>query len=105
LGLLVSVGLAVAQRSAAGLLGGPPYGSLLGLVSGWRMLRGSRLGLAGAALFYALQVLSYFAAGWHLNIRSGLSYAAVLRLANGTLVINLVALAGLMLVGLLWLRR
>jgi hypothetical protein len=71
-------------------------------------LRGKVLGLWGAMLYYALQVLSYYppyAGGWSFSVRAGVSVGAVLHLRDGLFVINGIALALLAATGWIWARR
>ncbi len=106
IGLAVALGSAALQRMPAALLDAPPYASLLGVVSGLLALRGKLAGLLGGLLFYALQIPSYYSPRWHFNVRSGISVATVVELAHGVLVINVAALAGLLVtVWLLAARR
>lgn len=87
-----------------GWLGEPHHGAalalliavaLLGILSAALALKQQGLGWCGALLYYALQVLSYFpydgARPW--AIKAGVSVGVVLHLANGVLVLNMVAMA------------
>lgn len=80
---------------------------MLGLVSALLSLRGKVLGLWGAMLYYALQVLSYYpyAGGWSFSVKAGVSVGAVLHLRDGLFVINFIALALLAATGWICLRR
>lgn len=95
LGLLVALIAALLRQSPAGLVEHPPYTSLLGVLAAVLALRGMLAGLASGALFYGVQVVSYYGAGLQFNFRSGLSLGAVVHAAAGVVVINLAALAGL----------
>lgn len=79
--------------------------ALLGGVSAVLSLRGRRAGLYGDALYYAVQVPSWYpySPGWSYSVKAGISIAAVLHLAGGVLVVNGVALA--LLAATLWMLR
>ncbi|MFA9216475.1 MAG: hypothetical protein ACEQSK_05140 [Sphingomonadaceae bacterium] len=94
-----------------GWLGQPQQGAaqlvlvaatLLGALSAVMTLRGWRAGWAGGALYYALQVLSYYpysgASGY--SVKAGLSIGAVVHLSQGLFVVNVLALA--LLLATLW---
>lgn len=95
-GLLVSASVALLHHSAAGMIDSPPYVSLLGALAGLLALRAAWAGLVAGSIFYGLQVLSYHSIDQHINFRSGLSYGVVVHLPHGTLVINIIAVLGLL---------
>jgi len=80
---------------------------MLGLVSGLLSLRSKRIGLWGGALYYALQVFSYYpyGPGWAFSVKAGVSVGLVAHLHSGLFVLNVVALALLAATGWLLARR
>jgi len=112
--LLLNSGLALAV--SFGLLGTAPqdssawlYGAaLLGFVSGLLSLRRARAGLWGGALYYVVQLLSYFPHDGSavLGIKAGISLGMVMQFKTATVVVNLFALALLATTAtVLWRRR
>lgn len=114
--LLLNSGLALAV--SFGLLGGPLSGdeawwvfgaALLGFIAAVLSLRRHPLGLWGGALYYTLQVISYFpasgAAGF--SIKAGVSIGLVLHFSQSLIVVNMVALAllAVTITLLVWRRR
>lgn len=84
-----------------------PLLALLGIVAGALSLHGYIMGVWGGAVYYAPQVFSYYAYSnaWSFSFKSGLSLAAVLRLGDGVLVVNVLALALLALSAAILYRR
>lgn len=74
---------------------------LVGLVGGYALVRQQRLGLAGAAIHYGLQVFAYHSAAIHWVVRAGVALSWVFQLRQSVLVVNLLAL--LLCIGTLWL--
>lgn len=114
--LLLNSGLALAV--SLGLLGAPlaegdarlVFGAaMLGFVAAVLSLRGHKAGLWGGALYYAVQVVGYTpfdgSGGWTVN--AGLSIGLVLHFPQAVVVINMLALALLLLTFamLAWRRR
>jgi hypothetical protein len=97
LGLIVAVGVAMIRGSEPELSHTPPIASLLGVLAGALTVRGKIAGLIVGLFFYGLQVLSYYSSSIQFNFRSGFSLAKVVELSQGVLVINLAALAGLVI--------
>ncbi len=84
-----------------------PLLALLGLGAGVLSLRGYIAGVWGGAAYYAPQVFSYYAYSnaWSFSVKSGLSLAAVLRLSEGVLVVNVLALVLLIVSAAILYRR
>ena len=114
--LLLNSGLALAV--SLGLLGQPVEGAaamvvfgaaLLGFLAAVLSLKRRVLGLWGGALYYALQLVSYFPAGggWQFSVKAGVSVGLVMQFPTGVLVLNMVALALLAATSaaLIWRRR
>lgn len=114
--LLLNSGLALAV--CLGLLGEPlaegeasrVFGAaMLGFIAAVLCLRRHPAGLWGAALYYALQLVSYTpldgGAGW--SVKAGVSVGLVLQFSQSIIVVNMVALALLALTAALlaWRRR
>lgn len=100
--LLLNSALALAV--SLGLLGEPQHGTALTVLFGVAMLgcaaavlslKRMLWGLWGALLYYVLQVVSYFPydGSWQFSVKAGVSIGLVMRLQNGVLVLNMVALA------------
>lgn len=95
---------ALALGVSLGLLGEPQYGNaltvlfsvaMLGFLAAVLSLKRKLAGLWGGALYYLLQVGSYFPydGNWQFSIKAGVSIGVVMRFAHGVLVINMIALA------------
>ena len=95
LGLVVSLGTMLAVHAAPVELAALPLVAILGVLSGCLWLRGHVAGAWAGSVFYALQVVSYYAysGAWSFSVKSGLSLALVLHLPDGVLVVNVAALA------------
>lgn len=100
--LLLNCGLTLAV--SFGMLGAPQpaealpvlFGvGLFGFLAAVLSLKRWKIGLCGGMLYYALQVLSYFPhdGGWQFSVKAGVSVGLVMQFLNGTLVLNMVALA------------
>lgn len=100
-GLIVAASVATLRGLEAPWVFTPPIASLLGVVAGTLAVRGKRTGLIVGVLFYGLQVPSYYSPSIQFNFRAGFSLAKVVELSHGILIVNLVALAGLVIA--LWL--
>jgi hypothetical protein len=112
--LLLNSGLALAV--SLGLLGAvPPTGdmllhgvALLGFLAGVLSLRRARFGLWGGALYYSVQLFSYFSHGDGptFSVKAGVSLGVVMQFANATVVMNAFALVLLAAtLAVLWRRR
>jgi hypothetical protein len=112
--LLLNSGLALAV--SLGLLGAvPPTGdmllhgvALLGFLAGVLSLRRARFGLWGGALYYSVQLFSYFPHGDGpiFSVKAGVSLGVVMQFANATVVMNAFALVLLAAtLAVLWRRR
>lgn len=112
--LLLNSGLALAV--SLGLLGAaPPTGdmllhgvALLGFLAGVLSLRRARFGLWGGALYYSVQLFSYFphGDGPTFSVKAGVSLGVVMQFANATVVMNAFALVLLAAtLAVLWRRR
>jgi len=112
--LLLNSGLALAV--SLGLLGYPladgeatwVFGAaLLGFIAAVLSLRRHPAGLWGAALYYALQLVSYtpLAGGPGWSLKAGVNVGLVLQFSQAIVVINMVAVALFALTLLLLLKR
>lgn len=106
---LLALTMAFATMPAAWWLASAswPLLAFLGIAAGALSLRGYIMGVWGGAVYYAPQVFSYYAYSnaWSFSFKSGLSLAAVLRLRDGVLVVNVLALALLALSVAILYRR
>jgi hypothetical protein len=107
LALAVSLGLlgAAQDGDAAPLLFGA---AMLGFLSAVLSLKRSRYGLWGGAIYYAVQVVSYFPHDGSpaFSVKAGVSLGLVLRFGAGTVVLNMVALVLLAItLAVAWRRR
>jgi hypothetical protein len=93
LALAVSLGL-LGPTLAAGELPIVFGAAMLGFLAAVFSLKRRKIGLYGGALYYLLQVASFFPAdgGWEFSVKAGVSIAVVVPLHVGTVVVNLVAL-------------
>jgi hypothetical protein len=82
-------------RLVTGQEGAVPWLALLGVAAGALSLRGWRAAVWAGALFYAVQVCSFYsyAGSWSFSMKAGLSLAWVQHLEQGVLVVNLAAVA------------
>ena len=114
--LLLNSGLTLAV--SFGMLGAPQpaealpvlFGvGLFGFLAAVLSLKRWIIGPCGGMLYYALQVLSYFPhdGAWQFSVKAGVSVGLVMQFLNGTLVLNMVALALLAATAtvLVWLVR
>jgi hypothetical protein len=69
--------------------------ALLGFLSAVFSLKRAVIGLWGGALYYALQLASYYPAdgSWHFSVKAGLSIGLVMHFQSAVLVLNMVAAA------------
>jgi uncharacterized protein (TIGR03382 family) len=106
LALAVSLGLLGQRLDGAGaaLVFGA---ALLGFLAAVLSLKGWRAGLWGGALYYALQLASWFPAGGGAgySIKAGVSIGLVMRFQGGVLVLNTIALALLAATAAVLVRR
>ncbi|WP_229256277.1 hypothetical protein [Duganella lactea] len=110
--LLLNSGLALAV--SLGLLGQAPparmatFGvALLGFLAALLSLRRHRAGAWGGMLYYLPQVLIFhrFDGGWQFSLQAGVSLGVSLRVAEGVLVVNLLALVLLAVTAVVCYRR
>lgn len=83
-------------------------GALLGFLAGVLSLRRSRFGLWGGALYYSVQLFSYFphGDGPTFSVKAGVSLGVVMQFATATIVMNAFALVLLAAtLAVLWRRR
>ncbi|SDH23192.1 MULTISPECIES: hypothetical protein [unclassified Duganella] len=108
LALAVALGL-LGERLAEGEASRVFGAAMLGFIAAVLCLRRHPAGLWGAALYYALQLVSYTpldgGPGW--SVKAGVSVGLVLQFSQSIIVVNMVALALLALTTALlaWRRR
>lgn len=90
---------------SAHTIGSLPAVSLLGIIAAVFALRGKLIGLIGGALFYGVQMASYYSAAVQFGYRSSINIGVVTHLERGTLIINVFAVAGLAVAMALLVRR
>jgi len=107
---------ALALGVSLGLLGEPQYGTaltvvfcvaMLGFLAAVLSLKRMVAGLWGGALYYLLQVASYFPldGSWQFSIKAGVNVGVVMRFPHSVLVINMIAVALLAATAVVLVRR
>lgn len=103
--LVTLIGVAVAHGTIHEFLASFPYLCILGILSGAFALRKNTLAWLGAWVYYAVQSLGFASASVRLIFMCGISLALTFNIADGTLIVNTVAIAGLMALGWILVQK